>query len=260
VHAALLARYAKPHRAYHTLRHLGECLVACDPVPALAPHAAEVEMALWFKNAIYDVHRHANEPPQCARWAREAPAGGGVAAEVAERVEQLVLATQHTAIPQGADARLLVDIDRGNLGADEARFAEYEQQIRAEYAHVPEPGAPRRPPRPGAHARVQPRRVRLDDRVLWDVARAGPRVELGARASTTGLAFVPGSARLASGHFDGSVVLAHVDIARWPERACAIANRNLTREEWHAAVGDSLPYRAPCSGLPVPQVNGKASN
>jgi WD40 repeat protein len=96
--------------------------------------------------------------------------------------------------------------------------------------------------------------------VLWDVARAGPRVELGARASTTSLVFVPGSARLASGHFDGSVVLAHVDIARWPERACAIANRNLTREEWHAAVGDSLPYRVPCPGLPVPKVNGKASN
>lgn len=138
VQAALLTRYAEPHRAYHTLQHLAECLAAFEPLRGLAPHPAEVEAALWFHDAIYDVHRADNEE-QSARWACDALEAAGVTNEVAGRVEQLVLATRHSAIPQGADAGLLIDIDLAILGADAARFAEYERQIRVEYAHVPEP-------------------------------------------------------------------------------------------------------------------------
>ncbi len=138
VHAQLLACYAEPQRAYHTLQHLAECLAAFEPVRALAPHAAEVELALWFHDAIYDVHRHDNEA-QSARWAGEALRAGGARPGAAERVAQLVLATQHAVPPEGEDACLLIDIDLGILGADEARFDEYERQIRAEYAFVPEP-------------------------------------------------------------------------------------------------------------------------
>ncbi len=59
-------------------------------------------------------------------------------AEVAERVYELVMATRHTSVPAAGDAQLLVDIDLSILGADAQRFAQYEQQIRAEYAFVPE--------------------------------------------------------------------------------------------------------------------------
>lgn len=48
------------------------------------------------------------------------------------------MATEHTATPLAGDAALLVDIDLAILGAAPARFAEYEQQIRQEYAWVPE--------------------------------------------------------------------------------------------------------------------------
>ena len=48
------------------------------------------------------------------------------------------MATRHAALPTGSDQQLLVDIDLAILGADAARFAEYERQIRAEYAFVPE--------------------------------------------------------------------------------------------------------------------------
>ena len=41
-----------------------------------------------------------------------------------------------------ADEQLLVDIDLAILGADTARFAEYQTQIRREYAHVPATAAP----------------------------------------------------------------------------------------------------------------------
>jgi predicted metal-dependent HD superfamily phosphohydrolase len=134
--AELLARYAEGQRAYHTLQHLGECLVHLARERDGAERPAEVALALWFHDAIYDVHRHDNEA-RSADWARQAARRAGLAPEVAERLHALVMATRHDAQPVGADARLLVDIDLAILGATPARFAEYERQIRIEYAHVP---------------------------------------------------------------------------------------------------------------------------
>ena len=133
----LLARYAEPHRAYHTQQHLHECFAALGPTSDLAEHLAEVELALWFHDAIYDTHAHDNEA-QSARWAQESMRGAGVDAAAGARVHALVMATKHQGVPAGADARLLVDVDLSILGADETRFAEYERQIRFEYGWVPE--------------------------------------------------------------------------------------------------------------------------
>lgn len=136
VHARLLARYEEPHRAYHTLQHLGECLACFAESAALAENPAEVEMALWFHDAIYDVRASDNEA-RSAAWATAALRQGGAPDAAAARVQALVMATRHTAVPIGADEQLLVDIDLAILGAGEERFAQYEQQIRREYAHVP---------------------------------------------------------------------------------------------------------------------------
>jgi predicted metal-dependent HD superfamily phosphohydrolase len=134
--AELLARYGEAHRAYHTLQHLGECLAQLARERGAAERPAEVALALWFHDAIYDVQRHDNEA-RSADWARQAALRAGLAQDVAERLHALVMATRHDAQPVGADARLLVDIDLAILGATPARFAEYERQIRIEYAHVP---------------------------------------------------------------------------------------------------------------------------
>jgi predicted metal-dependent HD superfamily phosphohydrolase len=136
LHAELLARYAEPHRAYHTPQHLAECLALFEESRALAERPAEVEIALWFHDAIYDVHRHDNEATS-ADWARTALLSAGAAPDVAERVAALVLATRHSVAPATADEQLLVDIDLAILGAAPARFAEYEAQIRVEYGFVP---------------------------------------------------------------------------------------------------------------------------
>ena len=134
--AQLKAAYAEPQRHYHTLQHLGECLSAFDAARTLAAHPDEVELALWFHDAIYDIKGHDNEQ-RSADWAREALRDAGVAGEAAQRVHDLVMATRHTAVPSGHDERLLVDIDLSILGAERTRFDEYEQQIRREYAYVP---------------------------------------------------------------------------------------------------------------------------
>jgi len=133
----LLARYAEPHRAYHTQQHLAECLALFDEIRVHAEQPAEIEIALWFHDAVYDVHRHDNEA-RSADWARTALLQAGAASDAADRVAALVMATRHSFAPQTPDEQLLVDIDLAILGAAPARFDEYERQVRAEYAHVAE--------------------------------------------------------------------------------------------------------------------------
>ncbi|MFT3805458.1 N-methyl-D-aspartate receptor NMDAR2C subunit [Arenimonas sp.] len=132
----LLARYAEPHRAYHTLQHLHECLELFDQARALAQRPEEVELALWFHDAIYDVRASDNEA-RSAAWAVSALASASTPNDAIMRVESLIMATRHTAAPSDGDETLLVDIDLSILGADAERFDEYDAQIRQEYRHVP---------------------------------------------------------------------------------------------------------------------------
>ena len=50
---------------------------------------------------------------------------------------------------------------------------------------------------------------------------------------------------------DHTIFLWDVSLESWQDRACRIANRNLTRAEWKQYIGDIEPYRATCSGLPL---------
>ena len=56
-----------------------------------------------------------------------------------QRIKNLIMATQHhTVTEDDTDGQLLLDIDLAILGQETARFNEYEQQIRQEYAWVSE--------------------------------------------------------------------------------------------------------------------------
>jgi len=137
LHDRLLAAWREPQRHYHTLQHLDECIALLAPALDLAEHPGEVELALWFHDAVYDVTRGDNEQ-RSADWARQAALAAGLSAEAARRLHALVMATRHDALPSTRDAQLLVDVDLAILGAPPVRFDEYERQVRAEYAWVPE--------------------------------------------------------------------------------------------------------------------------
>jgi predicted metal-dependent HD superfamily phosphohydrolase len=136
VFEALAQRYAETHRHYHTAQHIAECLAHFDSARHLCEHAAEVEMALWFHDAIYELRAKDNEE-KSALWAQREMSEAGIAREACERVGALILATRHDALPDTTDARVLVDIDLSILGADSARFDQYEDQVGAEYSWVP---------------------------------------------------------------------------------------------------------------------------
>ncbi len=134
---ALLQAWGEPARHYHGLQHLAECLTHWRASRHLAQQPGEVGLALWFHDAVY-APRAADNEARSAAWASEALQTGGMAAEAAARVADLVMATCHQAEPAEGDASLVVDIDLAILGAVPARFAEYEAQVRAEYAWVEE--------------------------------------------------------------------------------------------------------------------------
>lgn len=135
---AVLARYAEPHRKYHTLRHLDECFERLERVRMRAEHPGEVDLALWYHDAVYDPRASDNEA-RSADLAVGAMERARLTERVRDRVRVLIMATRHDALPLPGDAALLVDVDLGILAAASVRFDEYEDQIRAEYAWVPEP-------------------------------------------------------------------------------------------------------------------------
>lgn len=136
----LVRRYAEPHRAYHTMQHLAECLARWEQVRGEAERPGEVELALWYHDAVYDPRREDNEARSAALARAAILAAGpvsGSARAMADRVEALILATRHDVPPAPGDEALLVDVDLAILAAAPERFDEYEAQVRAEYAWVP---------------------------------------------------------------------------------------------------------------------------
>jgi predicted metal-dependent HD superfamily phosphohydrolase len=132
----LIDAYNEPHRRYHSLQHLHECISHLEPAIGLANHPGEVEIALWFHDAIYELKAKDNEQ-RSAQWAVDELGSSGASSEQAGRVHSLIMATCHTAMPIEHDQQLLVDVDLSILGASPARFAEYDAQVKLEYSWVP---------------------------------------------------------------------------------------------------------------------------
>lgn len=121
-------------RHYHTLAHLESCLRELDDCRELAIRPAEVELALWFHDAVYRTWRKDNEAQSAAlaaRLLRAAPL------ETVERIRQSILATRHREEELAGDVALVVDIDLAILGAAPDVYAQFERAIRREYWWVP---------------------------------------------------------------------------------------------------------------------------
>jgi predicted metal-dependent HD superfamily phosphohydrolase len=58
----VIAAYSESERHYHTLRHLEECFAHFNFLRAFSKQPAEIELALWFHDAIYDTRDFARFP------------------------------------------------------------------------------------------------------------------------------------------------------------------------------------------------------
>src|SRR6266536_3933967 len=132
----LAQAYSEPHRYYHNFRHVTECLDVFDSARHLAGHPEVVEMAIWFHDAVYDTRSSDNEE-RSAVLAKQCLLEAGVGDDFVDTVSRLILATKSHDATTEDDAPVMVDVDLSIFGQSEARFDEYEAQIRQEYSWVP---------------------------------------------------------------------------------------------------------------------------
>jgi predicted metal-dependent HD superfamily phosphohydrolase len=140
LYAALAAAWTEPHRAYHGISHLADCLRELDEAPQESEARDPAEAALWFHDAVYDP-RAADNERRSAAWARRALSEAGVPDDVATEVSRLVLLTRHGDPPEPPDptGALVCDVDLSILGRSPEEYDRFERLIRAEYAWVPAP-------------------------------------------------------------------------------------------------------------------------
>lgn len=152
----IAAAYSEPHRKYHTLAHIEECLKLLD---GPAKHVLEdepswriledsdkdfylnaLELALWFHDIVYKPTESNNEE-ESERVMEELCESFAVDRELIDEAADLIFLTKDHKLPpleRTMQSKLMLDIDLAILGADPESFWAYERGIRFEYNFVPE--------------------------------------------------------------------------------------------------------------------------
>ena len=144
---ALLARYAEPHRHYHTathimfvLRHLRDIAQASTTQPS-----PQVVAAALYHDAIYDPTVDTNEALSAVLAANDLAEIGWPAPRCESVAEMIVATSGHLVDPAerrddagdgAAETAMLLDADLAILGAEPGAYQAYVNGVRAEYAHI----------------------------------------------------------------------------------------------------------------------------
>ena len=134
----LAEAYREPQRHYHTTRHIEDCLAKLDLLRAQANRPDEIELALWFHDAVYLPYKSGNEE-KSAEWAERFLGEAEATENLRVRTRELILATRHDAVATDRDTAILIDVDLSILGADRERYDAFEKDVRKEYRWVPRP-------------------------------------------------------------------------------------------------------------------------
>lgn len=133
---ALIKAYGERHRHYHSTEHIDACLLNLDRCTSQIERPHEVELALWFHDAIYNPISKNNES-ESANWAASFLSENQATDDAIQRVQALIMATVHDAQALSNDASLLIDIDLAILGAQPQAYGAFEKAVRKEYRLVP---------------------------------------------------------------------------------------------------------------------------
>jgi len=136
IYSALVEAHAEKHRAYHTLNHIAACLRHLDIIRDKSERPEEIEMALWFHDAVYKPFSSTNEEDS-AKWAATWLRERGVSEDVVKRIEGHILATESHVSPEALDQQYMLDIDLSILGSPPKVYDTFERNIQLEYKHVP---------------------------------------------------------------------------------------------------------------------------
>jgi len=133
---SLQQAYAEKHRHYHTQQHINACLAHLDNSKHLATNPYEIEMALWFHDAIYQPYSSDNEL-KSALWAKKFLFDNNIDNAIITRVYNLIMVTLHNGLINTTDEALMIDIDLTILGSHADVYQLFEKNIRKEYRFVP---------------------------------------------------------------------------------------------------------------------------
>lgn len=133
---SLIESYSQKHRKYHNVSHLKAVLECLDSVEHLTVHKDQIELALWFHDAVYKPFSKSNEHDS-AVWASKFLRENNSTKELQEFVHRLVMATAHLSVPENEDEKLIVDIDLSILGRSEDTYKHFQEGVRYEYRKVP---------------------------------------------------------------------------------------------------------------------------
>jgi predicted metal-dependent HD superfamily phosphohydrolase len=133
---SLIAAYSEKHRFYHTSEHINAMLRHLDAVQQEAQQVNELELAIWFHDAIYKPFSSSNELDS-AQWAKRFLEKNGFDKEGTERIYSLIMVTKHDEALIEPDEKLIVDIDLTILGTSSSVYEEFELNVRKEYRWVP---------------------------------------------------------------------------------------------------------------------------
>ncbi|AKV01223.1 hypothetical protein AKJ09_07886 [Labilithrix luteola] len=135
----LSTAYAEPKRHYHGIDHVRQCLVSLDELHGSLRSPAELELAIWFHDAVHSMTPLAQNEERSAELAYASCLRMGIDGGTSHRIATMVRATRNHTLPStvesgDSDFGIFLDIDLAILGADEVAYARYEKAIREEFA------------------------------------------------------------------------------------------------------------------------------
>ena len=139
-------KYSEPHRSYHNIDHIIDCLQKLHDEKNKTPDAIDtsawdtIELAIWFHDIVYDRIALNNEASS-VKWFKKCTEEGGLSEKITREVCEMIMATRAHQIPPYADTfqmRLFLDIDLSILGSEQNRFNTYEMSILNENNLLPE--------------------------------------------------------------------------------------------------------------------------
>lgn len=142
--AQLLARWNEPSRRYHTTTHLVEMFGALEEVEQAREiddrHCSVARLAAWFHDAVYDTAAASgSNEADSALLARDTLQRLRFGDADVDAIDRLIrLTARHNADASEPLDAAFHDADLWILSAPQARFDGYCDQVREEYAYVPD--------------------------------------------------------------------------------------------------------------------------
>ncbi len=135
VGAALLGRWAEPHRSYHDLSHLRGILDGVDALEVFADDPDAVRLAAWYHDAVYA--GQSDDEENSALLAESELTDLGVDPAFVAEVGRLVRVTiTHDPAADDHNGQVLSDADLAVLAVPPVDYKHNTARVRAEYGHV----------------------------------------------------------------------------------------------------------------------------